>query len=329
MVVLLDTSLLPPRERIDAVNRLFSEAIGPSVVSYDVPGERIHSTTSYWDIGPTASLIRSRDTDLHIHRSPRELRMDGRQLFSISIQHRGSTVLFFKDGPLAVPEGTLHLRNLAVPHDVVYRGEADSSAFMFSHQQMGLPLSMVDRAANQLEASPLYSMVRRHITRVCAAAKADQLLAASDAAGELASATIQLFRALVASTEPENARARDVIAETQFIAVVTYLRQNLRDASLTPQRVAAANQISVRQLYKLWSTNDMSLNEWVLSERLEASRTELASAGLLHLTIEAIARRCGFSDASHFSRRFRQRYGVTPREWRLSQTRPHSVPRTV
>jgi AraC-like DNA-binding protein len=85
----------------------------------------------------------------------------------------------------------------------------------------------------------------------------------------------------------------------------------------------------VRQLYKLWSTEETSLNEWVLRERLEAARTELATLGLLHLTIEVIARRCGFSDASHFSRRFRGVYGMTPREWRVSQTLVHTATRTT
>ena len=329
MVVLLETSLLPPQERSDAVNRLLSEALGPSVVSHDMPAEHIHNTTSYWDIGPSNGLIRSRDTNMHIHRSPRELRMDGRELFSLSFQHRGTSLLFEEDGPLAVPKGALNLNNLARPHELGYHGEADCSAFLFSHQQMGLPLSIVDVAAQRLESSPLYSMVRGHIAGVCAIAEAEQLPPELDTVAELGSATVQLIRALVASTIPENAQARDVVVETKFVAVVTYLRQHLRDPSLTPQRVATANRISVRQLYKLWSTEAMSLNDWVLFERLEASRTELATPGLLHLTIEVIARRCGFSDASHFSRRFRQAYGMTPREWRVSQTRPPKAARTT
>ena len=329
MVVLLDTSLLPPQERSDAVNRLLSEALGPSVVSHDMPAEHIHNTTSYWDIGPGNALIRSRDTNMHIHRSPRELRMDGREQFSMSFQHRGTSLLFEENGPFAVEKGALNLNNLARPHELGYHGEADCSAFLFSHQQMGLPLSVVDVASQRLESSPLYSMVRGHLAGICAVADAEQLPADPDTAAELASATVQLVRALVASTVPENAQARDVVVETKFAAVVTYLRQHLRDPSLTPQRVAAANRISVRQLYKLWSTEETSLNEWVLFERLEASRTELATPGLLHFTIEVIARRCGFSDASHFSRRFRQTYGMTPREWRVSQTRLPGFARTT
>ncbi|MGW0998993.1 AraC family transcriptional regulator [Streptomyces sp. NPDC002520] len=33
-------------------------------------------------------------------------------------------------------------------------------------------------------------------------------------------------------------------------------------------------------------------------------------------TVAAVAARCGFSSASHFSRRFHEAYGLTPRDWR-------------
>ena len=326
MVVLVDTSGLPPQERSDAVTHLMSEVLGPTVVSHDLPAEYIYHRTNYWDIGPANGLIRSRDTNMRIHRSPRELGMDAQELYAMAFQHHGGTVLFEEDGPRVVPKGALNLDNWARPHELAYHGEAECSGFLFSHQQMGLPLSVVDLASQRLESSPLYPMVRGYLAEVCAVAIAEQLPAGADAAAELASATVQLVRALVASTVPENAQARDVVVETQFIAVVTYLRQHLRDPSLTPQQVATAHQISVRQLYKLWSTHETSLNEWVLRERLEAAREELATPDLLHLRIEVIAGRCGFSDASHFSRRFRGVYGMTPREWRFSQTHLHKEP---
>jgi AraC-like DNA-binding protein len=255
--------------------------------------------------------------------------MDGRELFAMSLQHRGTSLIFEEDGPVVVPEGALNLDNWARPHELGYHGQAECSAFLVSHQQMGLPLSVVDRASQRLESSPLYSMAQRHIASLCAVADANQLPAGNAAAAQLASATVQLVRALVASSIPDNAQARDVVVETQFVTVVAYLRQHLREPSLTPKRIAAANHISVRQLYKLWSTEETSLNDWVLRERLEAARTELAAPDLLHFTIEAISRRSGFIDSSHFSRRFRNAYGMTPREWRLSQTRPPRVPRTT
>jgi AraC-like DNA-binding protein len=54
--------------------------------------------------------------------------------------------------------------------------------------------------------------------------------------------------------------------------------------------------------------------------RLEGARREISrneSVG-----IAAVARRWGFTDATHFGRRFRAAYGISPREWRQVRSRP-------
>jgi AraC-like DNA-binding protein len=51
-----------------------------------------------------------------------------------------------------------------------------------------------------------------------------------------------------------------------------------------------------------------------MQEHLEAARQDLTATG--GPTIGAIAYRWGFTDATHFSRRFRSEYGMSAREWR-------------
>lgn len=46
------------------------------------------------------------------------------------------------------------------------------------------------------------------------------------------------------------------------------------------------------------------------------ARADLADR---HLPIAAVARRWGFKDPTHFTRRFRAAYGVLPSEWRRRQ----------
>jgi AraC-like DNA-binding protein len=52
-----------------------------------------------------------------------------------------------------------------------------------------------------------------------------------------------------------------------------------------------------------------------MEQLLELARTQLASPAGRQRSIAATARACGFADASHFTRRFRQAYGAAPREW--------------
>ncbi|MCI4084646.1 MULTISPECIES: helix-turn-helix domain-containing protein [Streptomyces] len=62
------------------------------------------------------------------------------------------------------------------------------------------------------------------------------------------------------------------------------------------------------------------LEQWVISERLEAACRLLTSPQHAGLPVSAVAARCGFTSPSHFTRRFRATYGVTPREWRRHRT---------
>ncbi|WP_425554610.1 helix-turn-helix transcriptional regulator [Kribbella sancticallisti] len=86
-----------------------------------------------------------------------------------------------------------------------------------------------------------------------------------------------------------------------------------------PGAVAAEHFISLRYLYKLFASHNLSFEQWLISERLESARRHLSSPAGRHQPIAAIAAQWGFADAGHFARRFRHAYGMTPREWRQDQ----------
>jgi transcriptional regulator GlxA family with amidase domain len=85
---------------------------------------------------------------------------------------------------------------------------------------------------------------------------------------------------------------------------------------MSPVRIARAHAVSVRRLYSVWAADQRSLAEHIMAVRLEAARSRLAAPSLRPPTIAAVGRDCGFLDMAHFARRFRQAYGMTPRDWR-------------
>jgi AraC-like DNA-binding protein len=78
------------------------------------------------------------------------------------------------------------------------------------------------------------------------------------------------------------------------------------------QSIAAANHISLRHLYRLWSHNDLGLTEWIIVERLARAAEALASERQQRRPISAIAYSLGFKDAAHFSRRSAPLTGFLP-----------------
>jgi AraC-like DNA-binding protein len=128
-------------------------------------------------------------------------------------------------------------------------------------------------------------------------------------------ATTQLVRALLTSAADDD-NGSPAMADVLFSRITWYLHRHLRDPALGPAQIAAAHNVSVRYLYKLFADHHRSLEQWLITERLKGAARQLNDPASKHLPIAVIAASWGFDDATHFTRRFRQSYGMSPREWR-------------
>jgi AraC-like DNA-binding protein len=99
-------------------------------------------------------------------------------------------------------------------------------------------------------------------------------------------------------------------ARTQ--AALAFIDGRFSDPNLTPARAAASLGISVRYLERLLEASGKSFGRRLLERRLEAARRLLSDPSAKALRITDIALQTGFSDLSHFSRRFRERFGASP-----------------
>jgi AraC-like DNA-binding protein len=138
-------------------------------------------------------------------------------------------------------------------------------------------------------------------------------------AESLAHPSIELVRAVVATELCDPCLGRGPMEDTLCLRIVEFLRAHLAEYDLSAVRIAEAHHISVRHLYGVLSKAGISLGDWIRAHRLEECRKDLARPGSRNITIASIAGRWGFIDAAHFSRVFREAYGLTPKEWRDSR----------
>ena len=80
--------------------------------------------------------------------------------------------------------------------------------------------------------------------------------------------------------------------------------------------VAQAEGISERYLQKLFESTGESFSHYVRERRLQRAWHDLANPAEAAVPISEVAYRYGFSDSAHFSRLFRERFGLPPRELR-------------
>ncbi len=97
-----------------------------------------------------------------------------------------------------------------------------------------------------------------------------------------------------------------------------YILSNLQDEQLSPTRIAAANNMSTRYVHMLFAQIGVSASSWIRTQRLERCRDDLRSRVHRDCSVSEIAYAWGFNDPSHFSRVFKQQFGVTPRAYRES-----------
>jgi AraC-like DNA-binding protein len=106
------------------------------------------------------------------------------------------------------------------------------------------------------------------------------------------------------------------LRETTRDRVKAFIIANLQDPMLSLDRIAAAVGCSKRNLHKLFLQEDETLNSHIWNCRLDRVRQDLANPALLQRSITEIAFFWGFNSSTHFSRSFRERYGVAPRAYR-------------
>ncbi|WP_413812494.1 helix-turn-helix domain-containing protein [Streptomyces sp. OE57] len=94
-----------------------------------------------------------------------------------------------------------------------------------------------------------------------------------------------------------------------------FIEEHLTEPDLSPEAIARAHHISVRYLHKLFQNDGTSVSQWVRQRRLDSCRHELGRTSNRPATVAAVAHRWGFSSPSHFSRTFRDAYGMSPSQW--------------
>lgn len=106
------------------------------------------------------------------------------------------------------------------------------------------------------------------------------------------------------------------LVEATWIALRRAVDSRLREPGLTASTVALSVGISERYVHKLFERAGTTFASYVIDRRLDGAARDLKDPAMFGHAIGDIAFDWGFADLSHFTRRFKQRFGCTPRDWR-------------
>ena len=108
--------------------------------------------------------------------------------------------------------------------------------------------------------------------------------------------------------------------------VKTYIEAQLADPELSVERIAHACNISVRGLHRLFAEDPTgSVSRYLWGSRLIRCAEVLRDPSQVYRAITDVCFSYGFSSSSHFSRLFKNQFGVSPVHYRVEFTCPLRV----
>ncbi len=314
MAVLIRTSDVPPAYRYDAWRNIVCDTLGPLDFRSD-PDVPLSGEIEAGHLGPVNVGRVQTSTPHSVHRTPGLIRRGGSELYRVVLPMSGSVRLAQEGRPARLRPGEFAIYDFTRPYELAYDSAVQLAVFGFPRDLLALPRDSVGRltavpiAADQGAAALTAPLLRRVVL--------DLETYSPASAARLCTVMMDLVTTAVAE-RADQAEALPVESRerTLLLRIHAFIEEHLGEAELSPGLVAAAHHLSVRYLHRLFEAQDTTVAAWIRRRRLERCRRDLADPALHAVPVSAVGARWGLPDSAHFSRLFRQTYGLPPAEYR-------------
>jgi AraC-like DNA-binding protein len=261
------------------------------------------------------SVVEVTATSHEVHRTPALIAQAGERYFKLNLQLEGTGLLIQDNREALLRPGDLAIYATDRPYTLAFEEEARMMVVMFPCDALSLPSDYVGQlaAVRMAGGAGLSGIVGQFIRQL-----SENLEVLSGPSGSrLATNALDLVSTMLHAEmdiAPDRMKPQALLA----VSVREYIEANLSDPMLSPASIAAAHFISTRHLHNVFHESGTTVASWIRSQRLDGARRELRDPLHAGKSVGAVAARWGFLDAAHFSRTFRDAFGVSPRDWRRS-----------
>lgn len=277
------------------------------------PNEPFDVTTDLVMLGPL-KIHFSTISGQYFDRTP-AMASDGVDDLVVNVRFRGGALGDMNGISFDGPSGSIVLTDMAQPQGHV--SEACSCAYFHVPRALAEQFLPSVRSLHGMVIAPeIATLLREHLLQIWRGA--DHL--PIDQGGRLAGTVLDLLAVAVAQERGGQA-APNVIATAALMRARAEIEIRLGSATLSVANLCRTLGASRSAIYRLFA-DESGVHAYITRRRLECVAATLSDP-LDHDRIADIAERWGFCDAAYLGRLFRERFGMTPSDYRaFSRGRP-------
>jgi AraC-like DNA-binding protein len=301
---------LPQKERFsvwtESASILFDVKLDPAVN----PDDFDCSVTTY-HFGTLLLMEKTLNPKQVSRRTRKLIAKDGMDHIVAQVIRRGNKAWQCRGASFKGYPGDIVLLDFSQPVEIQTQNQ-DSLTLFLPRQALAQHLKSPEQLHGRVlrRQSPLALLFSEHLRTLQNAATAPLTRREIDAmAGGLISLSAHYFGDL--ATTDGGAEREKILLPT----ICRYLEQHFRDRDLSPDALAGRFHTSRAQLYRMFKPYG-GVAHFVQEQRLSWCLRELMKPSNANVQISEIAYRAGFENGTHFSRLFRETFGITPREVR-------------
>jgi len=316
----VSTDQVAPKERIPYWKDIIWQQLGR--LRSDARSEGVFRGRLAWCDTGDVKLCRLSASSHRVARTPDLIRQDDRGFLKVVFQMEGST--WFEQGgrKTLLQPGEWSIYDTMKAYTVSNTSDIEQLVLLVPREKV---------LAAHLNPDEL--LVQRYDARAGIGRLAGELMhkaldeiesCSAESAETIGEAVAQLLRQslMERAGRPTSLTLREALRDR----IKTHILRNLRDPDLSIDRIAAALRCSKRNLHKAFSNDGATLSDTIWRLRLEHCRRDLLSPACAWKSITEIAFSWGFSSATHFSKAFKEAYGVSPKLYRMSAGQVVALP---
>lgn len=246
-------------------------------------------------------------------RNPLTIAQDGMDHIMIQLYDSGNLYCERNGKTSQMPENGLMVFDLAQ--------EVKCKTDNFSNMSLIIPRNMLndslkdidDQHLRELTANePMVQLLRDHMLSLKRLSSSMSLKQSV----QISPATVSLAAACLNASESQTENSSFGVSVALLMNARRYIEANLTTSTLSSDEIAKAVHVSRSRLYNLFKPYN-GIFSYIRERRLHLALKQLTDKKHQKYNIVDIAFNCGFTNSSYFTRAFKERFGMTPKDARF------------